>query len=391
MLRREFCVRLLKGGAAVALAPLINACAPAEPEATAPAPTGTATAHPSPTTALTPTDTPALVPTPTPALVPTHTPSPTATTAALTAAEPTTRVALVKTRDRVAGTRQVMEVLGINPAAGKSVLLKPNYNSADPAPGSTETAMLREIVVMLNEMGAGKLTVADRSGMGNTSAVMRAKGLPELAEDLGFDLVALDTLTEEAFTLITDENFHWPHGFAMPKMVLDAECIIQTCCLKTHRYGGHFTMSLKNSVGLVPGTPSGSGFVGSHNYMRDLHGSPHMRLMIAEINAAYTPALIVMDGVEAFVQGGPATGTRAPTEVILASTDRVAIDAVGVAILRMFGTTPQVSEGRIFEQEQIARAVELGLGVDAPEKIAFVTGDAESEAYAAEIRNMLIA
>ena len=384
MRRRELCVRLLKGGAAIALAPLINACAPAEPEATAPAPTGTATARPSPTTA-------ARTPTDTPAPAPTHTPSSTATATALPAAEPVARVALVKARDRVVGTRRVVEVLGINPAAGKPVLLKPNYNSADPAPGSTETAMLREIVVMLNEMGAGKLTVADRSGMGNTSAVMQAKGLPELAEDLGFDLVALDTLTEEAFTLITDENFHWPHGFAMPKMVLDAECIIQTCCLKTHRYGGHFTMSLKNSVGLVPGTPSGSGFVGSHNYMRDLHGSPHMRLMIAEINAAYTPALIVMDGVEAFVQGGPATGTRAPTEVILASTDRVAIDAVGVALLRMFGTTPQVSEGRIFEQEQIARAVELGLGVDAPEKIAFVTGDAESEAYAAEIRDVLIA
>lgn len=390
MLRREFCVRLLKAGAATALAPLINACAPAEPEATAPAPTGTATAHPSPTaTPLTPTDTP--VPTATYTPSPSYTPSSTPTAAALSAAEPTARVALVKTRDRVAGTRRVMEVLGINPAAGKPVLLKPNYNSADPAPGSTETAMLRELVVMLNEMGAGKLTVADRSGMGNTSAVMRAKGIPELAEDLGFDLVALDTLTEEAFALITDENFHWPHGFAMPKMVLDAECIIQTCCLKTHRYGGHFTMSLKNSVGLVPGTPSGSGFVGSHNYMRDLHGSPHMRLMIAEINAAYTPALIVMDGVEAFVQGGPATGTRAPTEVILASTDRVAIDAVGVALLRMFGTTPQVSEGRIFEQEQIARAVELGLGVDGPEKIEFITGDAESEAYAAEIRNVLIA
>ncbi len=390
MLRREFCVRLLKAGAAVALTPLINACAPAEPEATAPAPTGTATAHPSPTaTPLTPTDTPVPAATYTPS--PSYTPSSTPTAAALSAAEPTARVALVKTRDRVAGTRRAMEVLGINPAAGKPVLLKPNYNSADPAPGSTETAMLRELVVMLNEMGAGKLTVADRSGMGNTSAVMRAKGIPELAEDLGFDLVALDTLTEEAFALITDENFHWPHGFAMPKMVLDAECIIQTCCLKTHRYGGHFTMSLKNSVGLVPGTPSGSGFVGSHNYMRDLHGSPHMRLMIAEINAAYTPALIVMDGVEAFVQGGPATGTRAPTEVILASTDRVAIDAVGVALLRMFGTTPQVSEGRIFEQEQIARAVELGLGVDGPEKIEFITGDAESEAYAAEIRNVLIA
>jgi uncharacterized protein (DUF362 family) len=284
-----------------------------------------------------------------------------------------------------------MELLGVNPAAGKRVLLKPNYNSADPAPGSTETPMLRELIVMLNEMGAGAITVADRSGMGNTAAVMRSKGLPELADELGFELVALDTLSEADFVAINDENYHWPHGFAIPRMLLEAECVIQTCCLKTHRHGGHFTMSLKNSVGLVPGTPSGSGFVGAHNYMRDLHGSPHQRLMIAEINAAYAPALVVMDGVEAFVQGGPATGTRAQTEVMLASTDRVAIDAVGVALLRMFGTTPEVSRGRVFEQEQIARAVELGLGVEAPERIEFVTADAESEAYAEEIRQVLIA
>jgi uncharacterized protein (DUF362 family) len=395
MLRREFCAKLLQAGGAVALVPLLQACAPAAPED--PTELSTAGAEATPTT--TPTTTgPAQTATATPAS--TATPTPTAlSTAAVPTSSPTViptgksgaRVALVKTTDRVTGARQAIELLGINPAAGNRVLLKPNYNSADPAPGSTETAMLRELVAVLEEMGAGKLTVADRSGMGNTTAVMQAKGLPELAEELGFDLVALDTLTEADYTLITDAAFHWPHGFAMPKMVLEAECIIQACCLKTHRYGGHFTMSLKNSVGLVPGTPSGSGFVGSHNYMRDLHNSPHQRLMIAEINAAYTPALIVMDGVEAFVQGGPATGTRAPTEVMLASADRVAIDAVGVALLRMFGTTPEVSRGRVFEQEQIARAVELGLGVDAPEKITFVTGDAESEAYAEEIRQTLIA
>ena len=384
MKRRQFCMQLLKAGGAVALAPLVHACAPGDAGAPPAIPTGTPTALPTATL-------PAPTSTNTPQPMPTHTPMPTSAPTMAPIAEPGARVALVKTQDRVAGTRRVVELLGIRPAAGKPVLLKPNYNSADPAPGSTETPMLRELLVMLNEMGAGKLTVADRSGMGNTGAVLRAKGLPELAEELGFDLVALDTLAEADFILINDEDFHWPHGFAMPKMVLEAECIIQTCCLKTHRYGGHFTMSLKNSVGLVPGTPSGSGFAGSHNFMRDLHGSPHQRLMIAEINTAYAPALIVMDGVEAFVQGGPATGTRAPTEVILASTDRVAIDAVGVAILRMFGTTPEVSRGRVFEQEQLARAVELGLGVDAPEKIEFVTGDAESEAYAAEIRGTLIA
>ncbi len=113
--------------------------------------------------------------------------------------------------------------------------------------------------------------------------------------------------------------------------------------------------------------------------------------MIAEINTAYAPALIVLDGVEAFVKGGPATGTQAPTEVVLAGTDRVAIDAVGVAILRMFGTTHEVSRGRVFEQEQIARAVELGLGVDAPERITLVTGDADSADYAERVRAVLLA
>lgn len=125
--------------------------------------------------------------------------------------------------------------------------------------------------------------------------------------------------------------------------------------------------------------------------MTELHGSPHQRRMIAEINTAYQPALVVMDGVEAFVNGGPDTGKRVWSEVVLAGTDRVALDAVGVAILRYFGTTPEVSRGAIFEQEQIARAVELGLGVSAPHLIRLVTDDdAPSAAYAAEIQQVLL-
>ena len=77
------------------------------------------------------------------------------------------------------------------------------------------------------------------------------------------------------------------------------------------------------------------------------------------------------------------------SQVILAGTDRVAVDAVGVAILRYFGTTAEVERGRIFEQEQIARAVELGLGVNGPDQIELVTDDPDSAAYAEEIRAVL--
>jgi uncharacterized protein (DUF362 family) len=169
--------------------------------------------------------------------------------------------------------------------------------------------------------------------------------------------------------------------------VLESDVVVQCCCLKTHRYGGHFTLSLKNSVGVVAKQIPGEGY----NYMGELHGNPHQRRMIAEINAAYAPGLIVLDGVEAFTKGGPAKGTLVQAQVVLAGTDRIAVDAVGVALLRYYGTTSEVSRGRIFEQEQIARAVELGLGVASPEQIELVTADTESAAYASEIRPVLLA
>jgi uncharacterized protein (DUF362 family) len=111
--------------------------------------------------------------------------------------------------------------------------------------------------------------------------------------------------------------------------------------------------------------------------------------MIAEINVGYRPDLIVLDGVEAFVTGGPDQGKRVDAEVVLAGTDRVAVDAVGVALLRHFGTTAEVRRGAIFDQEQIARAVQLGLGVTGPDAIELVTGDADSAAYARTIRAVL--
>jgi uncharacterized protein (DUF362 family) len=296
-----------------------------------------------------------------------------------------TLVAFVKTQDRVAGVNKALDLLEINSMKGKDLFLKPNFNSADVPPGSTHNDTLSALVRRLQAMGAGRITVGDRSGMGNTRAVMEQKGIFRMADELGFETVVFDELDASGWEMMPVAESHWRKGFAIARPVLEADGVVQTCCLKTHRYGGHFTMSLKNSVGLAAKWVPGE----SHDYMRELHGSPHQRRMIAEINTAYQPDLIVLDGVEAFVDGGPAQGKRVDAQVILASTDRVAIDAIGVAILRYFGTTPAVSKGAIFQQQQIARAVELGLGVDDPEKIELITDDPDSEAYAAQIREIL--
>jgi uncharacterized protein (DUF362 family) len=294
-------------------------------------------------------------------------------------------VAFVKTTDRAAGVKRAIELLGMEKFHGKDLFIKPNFNSFDPTPGSTSEETLAALLRQLKAMGAGPLTLGDRSGMGDTREVMGKKSAFQMGKELGAKVVVFDELASDDWELLKPQDSHWEQGFALPRVVRKAGGVVQTCCLKTHRYGGHFTLSLKNSVGfaakLVPGN--------SYNFMQELHSSPNQRRMIAEINTAYKPDLILLDGVQAFTNGGPDKGKMVQSNVILAGTDRVAIDAVGVALLRHFGTTPEVSEGAIFDQDQIARAVQLRIGVSSPKQIELVTGDPESAEYAKQIRAVL--
>lgn len=294
------------------------------------------------------------------------------------------RIALVKTHDHRNGVFRALRLLEPLTLQGRSVVIKPNLNSSHPFPGSTHEETLRALVEVCREGGAREITIVDRSGMGDTVEVMREKGLEVLAREFGVRLVPLDRLPPSQWRQVNLPGWHWKRGVLFPLLIEQADVIIQTCCLKTHRFGGHFTLSLKNSVGMVARTgPDG------YDYMLELHSSPFQRTLIAEINALYRPALVVLDGIEAFVDGGPETGKLARPGVVLAGVDRVAIDAVGVALLRIHGTKGPVSEGPIFAQEQIRRAVELGLGISSPDAIELVTDSPDGQTVIQRIRTEL--
>jgi uncharacterized protein (DUF362 family) len=295
-----------------------------------------------------------------------------------------TKIALVKTSNRIEGVTRAINLLNINPVKGKEVILKPNFNTADPCPGSTHNDTLYALIEKLQIMGAKHITIAERSGPANTRECMQQKGIFDMAEKLNFDIVNLEEIKPEDWVRIQPEGSHWENGFEIARIYNEAECVVQTCCLKTHGFGGHFSLSLKLAVGMVAGRAIGA------PYMTEMHRSEHQRKMIAEMNAGYTPDLIVLDGVETFTSGGPAEGNRVNANVIIAGTDRIAVDAVGVAILRTLGTTPEVSTGPIFAQEQIARAVELGLGISSPDQIEIITGDDTSADLTEKIRQELL-
>jgi uncharacterized protein (DUF362 family) len=297
------------------------------------------------------------------------------------------RVVLVKTNDRVAGTRKALDLLQPEGLTGQTIFLKPNYNTGDPAPAATDTPLLEALIQELQAAKVGRITIGDRSGMANTREAMTSKGVFRLADKYGLQALVLDELKAQDWQYFPAEGTHWSQGFAFARPILDAGAIVNTCCLKTHRFGGHFTLSLKNTVGMVakyvPGDP--------YNYMGELHSSLHQRLMVAEINKAYQPALVLLDGVDALVNGGPEAGKQVQSNVILAGTDRVAVDVVAIGILRSLGTTDAVSRGSVWQLEQIRRAVELGLGASNAEQIEIVTADSPSQNLADSIRSLITA
>jgi uncharacterized protein (DUF362 family) len=293
-----------------------------------------------------------------------------------------TRVGLVKTEDRKSGVSDCIKALDLNPVKGKEVLIKPNFNTADPTPGSTHNDTLVALVDELWAMGASRISLGERS-YEPTCEVMEKKGILPALEERGVEVIDFDRLDRSDWIEFKPRSSHWKSGFRIARPVIEAECLVSTCCLKTHQFGGVFTMSLKLHVGVVPTFRHG------FPYMSELHKSPHQQKMIAEINEPFSPDLVVLDGIDVFVDGGPMTGKRARGNVFLASTDRVAVDATGVAILKLLGSNDAIMKSDIFEQKQIARAVELGLGVSSPSEIELSPHDDESTEYCSRVSQVL--
>lgn len=294
------------------------------------------------------------------------------------------KVYVIKTSDRKRGVKELFEHFGSENLSGKKAAVKANYNSADPFPASTHIDTLSAIVDELKGRGA-RVIMAERSGMGDTKEVLEAMGVMELAKKQGFDVVILDELKSGEWVSEAPSKSHWKRGFLFPKLFREADAVVQTCCLKAHRFGGHFTMSLKNSVGMVAAYGPDDGY----GYMSELHSSRYQRQMIAEINTAYEPGFIIMDGIQGFSKGGPEAGTLIEPGIMIAGNDRVAIDAVGVAVLRIYGTTGDVSKGEVFEQEQIARAAELGIGASGAQDIEIIPVNSEAQDICSLLREAL--
>ncbi len=124
----------------------------------------------------------------------------------------TPKSSYVGSSDREAAVRSLFDKIDLTGLLGKSVVLKANFNSADPFPASTHPDTLTAIVTMLKEAGAKEVTLAERSGMGDTRETLEQLGIFDLSRRLGFRVVVLDEEPKKNWVKIEHAGTHWLRG-----------------------------------------------------------------------------------------------------------------------------------------------------------------------------------
>ncbi|MBU1100037.1 MAG: DUF362 domain-containing protein [Bacteroidetes bacterium] len=281
------------------------------------------------------------------------------------------KIALVKTSNRSEGVSRLMQMFEFESPENMDVILKPNFNTSDPPPASTHTDTLRQIITELNNRNASSIELCERTYQ-NFDEVINEKQVRLVTDEFGIRITNLDG---SDCTRYASNAASWPNGFLFPSKIMDSNYIVTTCCLKTH-FIGQITISLKLGVGLLPAS-----------MMQTMHSSTNINSMIAEINTAYQPKLIIVDGVTTFIEGGPSQGTTAEGNVMLAGTDRLALDIIGSAILKDLGS--QSLSGPIMNIQQIRRARELNLGKSNLDEIEFITDDEISSSYSNRLSEII--
>ena len=231
---------------------------------------------------------------------------------------------------------------------GDKVLVKPNFNSPDPYPGSTDLDFLRAVIELLLELGA-KVTIGESSGgiWRPTRNVFRKVGVFELAQHLDIELIAFEDRSDDWVRVKV--NGDYLDTVSVPRSAYEADKVVYLPCMKTHNIAG-FSGALKLAVGFMhPGE------------RRALHAR-HLNQKIAEISLCWRPDLIVMDGREAFVSGGPDKGQLVRPDLVLASGDLIAVDVEAMKALLTYGAKNKLRADP-WQSPQVTTALKHNLGV----------------------------
>ncbi|MCL2125009.1 MAG: DUF362 domain-containing protein [Oscillospiraceae bacterium] len=211
---------------------------------------------------------------------------------------------------------------------GEKILLKPNWIMAVPPErcATTHPSVFKAVCEIFSDAGAG-LCYGDSPGRGTTEdealEAAKATGFHEVAAALNIPLA--DFINGREIKTDTQEFF-------LANGALDCDGIISLPKLKTQGFL-KLTGAVKNQMGCIPGRRKGA-------YHQQLPRPADFARMLIDLNMYLKPRLYIMDGIMAMEGNGPMNGDPKKMNVLLLSSDPIALDAT---VCRLVDVNPEYS------------------------------------------------
>ncbi len=240
--------------------------------------------------------------------------------------------------------KEIVQAIG-----NRRVVIKPNNVSATNQLASTHVDALTGILDFLKSVGKLENTIVAESAMSPTMQAFENLGYMPLVDKYKIKLVDLDK--EKYQTILAfDQTDAKPHPVRVSSILANQtdNFIISACMLKTHDRAVA-TMSIKNIIlGAplkFPTSDAGSGgrggrrggfggmFAGSDKPILHGGGAYGISINLSMLAPLLHPSLSVIDGFEGMQGNGPIFGTPVDHRVCVVSTDYLAADTVGAALM----------------------------------------------------------
>jgi len=221
-------------------------------------------------------------------------------------------------------------------ASGEKVLLKPNILAGDsPDKCIGPHPMVFKAVAEAFQKAGAVLSFGDSPGFGNPRGNARKAGFLEIADEMGIPFADFENAE-----IISNPDGKLVNKFEIAKGVVESDGMVSISKLKTHALT-RITGAIKNQFGCIPG-PRKAEF---HSVM------PNVNLfskMLVDLNLLLKPRLYIMDGILAMEGNGPRNGDPRAMNVLLFSTDPVALDSV---VCKMIDLDPILVEPLVIGEE----------------------------------------
>ena len=207
--------------------------------------------------------------------------------------------------------------------AGEKILLKLNWLTGE-APEkcvTTHPAVFRAVATLFQRAGA-TLSYGDSPGFQSPESAAKKSGCAEVAEALAIPLADFRAGSEA----------HYSEGrqnkkFIIANGVLESDGVISLPKMKTHALM-RVTGAVKNQFGCIPGALKGEFHV-------KVPEALDFAKMLIDLNAFVHPRLYIMDGIMAMEGNGPRGGDPRSMNVLLLSTDPIALDATMCRLMNL--------------------------------------------------------